>query len=78
MAWDKVTNMATKQGELIKKAGKNYDNEGYGKVGDRFTVAMTTTFGGVGDYVDIYCADGRVISGGMMLFLIRGGCSFRS
>lgn len=38
-----------------------FDSEGYGKIGNRYVVAMTDFFGAVGDYVDIYCEDGRVI-----------------
>lgn len=40
----------------------SFDGEGYGFVGKRYVVAMTSTFGDIGDYVDIYCADGRVIN----------------
>lgn len=63
MNWDTITNMNTRQGDLIKSAGKNYDSEGYGKVGERYALAMTSTFGAIGDYVDIYMADGRIIHG---------------
>lgn len=63
MNWNFITNMDTQQGKLIKTAGKNYDSEGYGKVGERYTLAMTSTFGNVGDYVDVYMADGRIIHG---------------
>ena len=61
MNWNTITNMDTEQGRLIKQAGKNYDSNGYGKVGDRYAVAMTSTFGKIGDCVDIYMSDGRVI-----------------
>lgn len=40
---------------------RHYDSDGYGMIGDRYVVAMTSTYGNVGDYVDITCADGRVI-----------------
>lgn len=63
MNWDTITNMNTEQGKLIKKAGKKYDSDGYGKVGNRYTLAMTSTFGKIGDYVDIYMSNGRVIHG---------------
>ena len=61
MNWNAITNMDTPQGKLIKQAGKNYDSEGYGLVGNRYTIAMTSTFGEIGDYVDVYMSDGRVI-----------------
>lgn len=63
MAWDAITNMDTQQGKLIQAAGKHYDAEGYGRVGDRYTLAMTSTFGAIGDYVDVYMSNGRVIHG---------------
>lgn len=63
MNWDAITNMDTLQGQLIKQAGRNYDSEGYGRIGGRYAVAMTSTFGSIGDYVDIYMSNGRVIHG---------------
>lgn len=63
MRWDAITNMDTEQGRLIKTAGKTYDSEGYGRVGDRYALAMTSTFGNIGDYVDVYMSNGRVIHG---------------
>lgn len=63
MNWDTVTNMDTEQGKLIKTAGKKYDSDGYGKVGNRYTLAMTSTFGKIGDYVDVYMSNGRIIHG---------------
>lgn len=48
--------------ELCEQRGeRRYDADGYGYVGNRYAVAMTNTFGNIGDYVDIYCVDGRVI-----------------
>ncbi len=41
----------------------NFDGEGFGRIGDRYVVACTTTFGGIGDYIDIYKRDGTVIKG---------------
>lgn len=63
MRWDAITNMDTEQGRLIKTAGKTYDSEGYGRVGDRYALAMTSTFGNIGDYVDVYMSNGRIIHG---------------
>lgn len=63
MNWDTITNMDTRQGKLIKSAGKNYDSAGYGMVGNRYTLAMTSTFGEIGDYVDVYMSNGRIIHG---------------
>lgn len=63
MHWDAITNMDTAQGRLIKSAGKNYDSDGYGKIDSRYTLAMTSTFGEIGDYVDVYMSNGRIIHG---------------
>ena len=63
MNWDTITNMDTEQGRLINTAGKSYDSEGYGKIGERYALAMTSTFGKIGDCVDIYMSNGRVIQG---------------
>ena len=63
MNWNTITNMDTQQGRLIQQAGKHYDSEGYGRVGERYALAMTSTFGSIGDYVDVYMADGRIIHG---------------
>lgn len=63
MNWDTITNMDTLQGQLIQQAGKHYDSEGYGRVGERYALAMTSTFGSIGDYVDVYMANGRIIHG---------------
>lgn len=40
---------------------ENYDDEGFGKIGDRYVVACTTTFGRVGDLIDFELDDGSVI-----------------
>ena len=34
---------------------------GFGKIGDRYVVATTTTFGNVGDFIDVVQSDGTVI-----------------
>ena len=60
--WSSGTNQK-KLIETSKSRGEySFDSDGYGYVGQRCVVAMTSTFGAVGDYVDIYCADGRVIN----------------
>ena len=61
MGWQKVTNKSSNQYKLREAAGMNFDSEGFAKIGDRYVIATTTTYGKVGDYVDIYQADGTVI-----------------
>ena len=38
-----------------------WDKEGFGKVGDRYVVACTTTFGLPGEYIDFELEDGTII-----------------
>lgn len=40
---------------------ENYDEEGFGKIGDRYVIACTTTFGRVGDLIDFELSDGTII-----------------
>lgn len=63
MGWQCITSPSSLQYKLRQEAGMNFDNEGFGRIGDRYVVACTTTFGGVGDYIDIYKRDGTVIKG---------------
>lgn len=63
MAWRTVTNTDSKQYRLREESGEHYDSEGYARIGGRYVLAMTSTFGGIGDYVNVYMADGTVIEG---------------
>ena len=40
----------------------NFDDEGFGIINGRYVIACTTTFGGVGDYIDFYLQDGTVLA----------------
>ena len=40
---------------------EDYDTEGFGKIGDRYVIACTTTFGRVGDLIDFELEDGTII-----------------
>lgn len=48
---------AGKQLELRKQAGMTFDEEGFGRINGRYTVAVTPKFGAVGDYIDYYYRD---------------------
>ncbi len=61
MGWQKITCETSRQYDLRDKAGEKYDSEGFARIGDRYVVATTTTYGNVGDYIDIYQDDGTVI-----------------
>lgn len=61
MGWQCITAKSSMQYKLKEAAGMNFDEEGFGRVGDRYVVATTTTFGKVGDYIDVVQADGSVL-----------------
>lgn len=61
MGWQTITSVSSTQYILRDKAGMNFDEEGFGKINNRYVIACTTTFGNVGDYVDFYQKDGSVI-----------------
>ena len=61
MGWQCITARASDQYKLIESAGMNFDEQGFGKIGDRYVVATTTTFGNVGDFIDVVQSDGTVI-----------------
>lgn len=61
MGWQCITARSSNQYKLREAAGMNFDEAGFAKIGDRYVVAVTTTFGNVGDYIDVYQEDGTVI-----------------
>lgn len=61
MGWSLVDDPSSAQYRLRKQAGERYDEAGFAKIGSRFVIACTTTFGDVGDLVDFTLADGTVI-----------------
>ncbi len=61
MGWQCITARSSDQYKLIESAGMNFDEQGFGKIGDRYVVATTTTFGNVGDFIDVVQEDGTVI-----------------
>ncbi|MFV0362364.1 MAG: CHAP domain-containing protein, partial [Suipraeoptans sp.] len=61
MGWQMITSPSSAQYKLRQEAGMNFDEKGFGKIGNRYVIACTTTFGAVGDYVDWYLDNGEVI-----------------
>lgn len=61
MGWQCITAKSSLQYKLREAAGMNFDENGFAKIGDRYVVATTTTYGNVGDYIDVVQADGSVI-----------------
>lgn len=61
MGWQMITAKSSKQYKLREAAGMKFDDEGFAKIGDRYVIACTTTFGNVGDFIDVYMEDGTVL-----------------
>lgn len=61
MGWQCITSRSSDQYKLMVSTGMNFDEEGFAKIGDRYVVATTTTFGNVGDFIDVVQSDGSVI-----------------
>lgn len=65
MGWALITATGSNQYKLRVKTGEHYDANGFGKIGDRYVIACTPTFGKIGDEIDFVLANGRVIHGVM-------------
>lgn len=61
MGWQLITSPSSSQYKLREKAGQNFDENGYGHINGRYTVATTSTYGKVGDYLDITRKSGKVL-----------------
>ena len=60
MGWQLITDPSSKQYQLRMESGQVFDSEGFGTVNGRYAIACTTTFGGVGDYVNFHLENGMV------------------
>ena len=65
MGWSLITATGSNQYKLRVKTGEHYDANGFGKIGDRYVIACTPTFGKIGDEIDFVLANDRVIHGVM-------------
>ena len=59
--WSLITSTTSNQYRLRIQSGEHYDSLGFGKIGDRYVVACTTTYGKIGDEIDFVLSNGRVI-----------------
>lgn len=57
MGWACITDKSSPQYKL-KQECEAYDENGFGKVGNRYAVAMKPYYGEIGDYIDIIQNDG--------------------
>lgn len=57
MGWECITDPTSPQYRL-KQECEAYDENGFGKVGNRYAVAMKSYYGDIGDYIDIVQNDG--------------------
>lgn len=61
MGWQCITSPSSTQYKLRQEAGQKFDENGYGKINGRYTVATTNTYGTVGDYIDVEQSDGTTL-----------------
>lgn len=61
MGWQTITSRTSAQYKLREKEGMNFDSEGFARIDGRYVVATTTTYGKVGDKINITQADGTPI-----------------
>ena len=61
MGWQLVTSKTSNQYKLREDAGQNFDKDGLGYIGDRYTVAVKPYYGAVGDMLDVQMADGSIM-----------------
>jgi len=61
MGWQMITSPSSNQYKFRETVGMNFDAEGFGRVGDRYVIACTSTFGEVGDLIDFIQSDGTII-----------------
>ena len=54
MGWSLITSTGSNQYKLRVKTGEHYDANGFGKIGDRYVIACTPTFGKIGDEIDLF------------------------
>jgi hypothetical protein len=60
MGWSMITSKGTKQYTLRKEV-EDYDEDGFGKVKDRYAVAVKPYYGDIGDLIDVVQTDGTII-----------------
>ena len=63
MGWQCINSKSSDQYKLRADAGQNFDSQGFGKINNRYVVAMKQYWGNVGDYVDVTLDNGEVIKG---------------
>lgn len=61
MGWQLIKSKSSDQYKLRQKAGQKFDKNGYGMINGRYTVATTSTFGKVGDYIDVKRGSGKTL-----------------
>lgn len=62
MAWQSITSPSSNQYKLREDAGMNFNDQGFGIINGRYVIACTLKYGNVGDYVDFYLDNGKVLN----------------
>lgn len=59
MGWQCITSKTSMQYKLREQAGMRFDGNGIGIINGRYVIACTTTFGKVGDYLNVKLSNGQ-------------------
>ena len=59
MGWQCITSPSSMQYKLREQAGMKFDKDGIGIINGRYVVACTTTYGKVGDYLNVKLSNGQ-------------------
>ena len=61
MGWQMITSPSSPQYAFKEATGMPFNEEGFGFVNGRYVVACTTTFGDIGDTINVYKENGTII-----------------
>lgn len=59
MGWQCITSPSSMQYKLREQAGMKFDKDGIGIINGRYVIACTTTYGKVGDYLNVKLSNGQ-------------------
>ncbi len=48
---------------MREQSGQHYDSKGFARIGGRYVIACTPTFGVIGDHLDFVLSNGKVVHG---------------
>lgn len=63
MGWTTITSKTSPQYKMREQSGQHYDSKGFARIGGRYVIACTPTFGVIGDHLDFVLSNGKVVHG---------------